>query len=228
MKDFLKTVAGIVLFFAVAIGVLTFMRNIIRQPSVVLTETECDPPCWYKIKPGRTNPAQVYATLGRLEIVNQETIMGDYAKYDILKNIFWYFQYPAVDSAGSIYFDDDRVTAISFLTIDSLKLADLFEKFGQPEKYWAEIGYGENREYLDVTLFFPTQWLVANVLIDIAYGANQVEIKSTTPVFRVTYIDPEMLPELLETRLLVDTPFNARTGSFQTWSGFGTILFERK
>ena len=228
MKDLLKTAAGIVLVIAIIVGFLTYVRNFDRRPSVVLTNTECNPPCWYGIRPGKTNFSQAFAILDGLEIVNKDTIAGEDDKDGRPTEIFWAFQWPAEDSAGSVFFEDDRATAISILTVNSLKLADLFEEVGQPETYWAEIGYGENREYLDVVLFYPAKGLLADVVIDIPYGADQVEIKPTTPVFRVTYFVPEMFPELLQTRILIDKPLNARTGAFQTWSGFGIIPFERK
>ncbi len=44
MKIYLKTVAGILLFFVIALAALTLLRNLNRQPSVILTNTECEPP----------------------------------------------------------------------------------------------------------------------------------------------------------------------------------------
>jgi hypothetical protein len=227
MKDFLKVVAGIVFFIATVVGALTFVRNFNRQPSVILSSTECDPPCWYGIQPGQTNSSQVYATLAHVDGVNKDSVMGYYDRYDKLIYIYWYFQRPTEDNGGYIYFDQNRVTAIRILTVNSLKLADLFEKLGQPEKYWTEVGYGEDREYLEVVLLYPTKGYLADVVIDIEDGANQVEIQDTTPVFQVTYFAPEMFQELLGTRVLIDKP-STRIATFQTWSGFGTIAFERK
>ena len=228
MKDFLKTVVGIVLFFIVAVGVLTFLRNYNRKPSVILTSTECSPPCWYGIKPSQTNSSQVYGILDQLDFVNKDSIMGDYDRNDKLIRIYWYFQRPIEDGMGSVYLDNDQVTAISILTQNSLTLNDLFEKMGEPEKYWAEIGHGENREYLEVLLFNSTKGYLADVVIDIQNNGSQVEIQGTNPILRVTYFAPEMFQNLLQTRILIDTPVNARTGTLQTWSGFGTIEFERK
>jgi hypothetical protein len=229
MKDFLKVVAGLVVFFAVAVGALTLMRNITRQPSVILTDIECTPPCWSGIKPGETTSRQVYEILNQLESVDKNSIMGDYGRNgDKLSEIYWFFRRPVEDSGGSIYFDNDRVTAIKILAINSLRLSDLFEKFGQPESYWVEIGRGENREFLKVYLLYPQIGCVATVIIDTEGSTNQVDIQATTPVYRVTYFAPEKYQELLKTRTLIDKPVNARSGSFQTWSDFGTIEFERK
>jgi hypothetical protein len=228
MKNFLKTVAGIVIFFAIAVGALTFMRHFNRQPSVILTSTECNPPCWYGIIPGQSTSSEVYATLDQLDSVDKNSIRDAYDPRGKHTEIFWFFQRPIEDNAGSIYLDNDQAIATNILTINSLKLADLFEKIGQPETYWAEIRQGENREFLEVYLLYPTKGCVATVIVDIEGSANQVEIHETAPVFRVTYFAPEMYQELLETQILIDKPVNARTGSLQAWSGFGTIVFERK
>ena len=229
MKNFLKIVAGIVLFIAIAIGGLTLIRNFNRQPSGILSSDECSPPCWNGIEPGKTKSWEVYGILEQLSGVNKDSIMADYGRNnEELTEIYWFFQRPIEDSAGSIYFENDIVIAINILTVNSLNLSALFEKLGQPEKYWTEIGHGENREFLEVTLFYPTKGYLANVIIDTKIDVDQVEIQGATPVFRVTYFAPEMFQELLETRILIDKPLTARTGSFQTWSGFGSIQFQRK
>ena len=54
MKEFLKVAVLMALFFAALIAVLTWARNSNRQPSVILTSTECEPPCWYGIRPGES------------------------------------------------------------------------------------------------------------------------------------------------------------------------------
>lgn len=229
MKGFFKVIAGIVLFFALAVGGLTFIRNFNRQPSVILTSEECSPPCWNGIEPGTTKSWEVYAILEQPRSVNKDSIMADYGRNnEELTEIYWFFQRPVEDSAGSIYFEDDRVIAINILTVNSLNLDDLFEKLGQPEKYWTEIGHGENREFVEVTLLYPTNGYLASVIIDIESDVNHVEIQGTTPVFRVTYFAPEMYQELLGTQILIDKPASTRTDAFQPWAGFGTFVFQRK
>jgi hypothetical protein len=224
MKEFLKTAAAMALFFAIALGALTFTRNYNREPSVILTSTEfagksCDPPCWYGIQPGKSNTTEVYQTLMQLKTVQANTFREHTNQFDKLLYIDWYFQRPAEDGAGYIYFDGNRAIALRILTVNSLKLSDLFEKLGPPEKYWTEVGYGEDREYLDAHLLYPAQGYLAEVVIDIPHGADQVDIQATTPVFSVTYFAPGTFEELPGTVVLVSQPVD----SFQTWSGFGAF-----
>jgi hypothetical protein len=229
MKDFLKTVAGIVLFIATVIGISTLVGIINHKPSVILTNTACNPPCWAGIQPNRTNSSQVYEILDQLDGVNKDSITADTAENnDKITEIYWDFQRPVQDSAGHVYFENDQVTAISILTLNSLKLEDLFKKLGQPEQYWTRVGYGEGLEYLEVFLLYPTKGYLADAVIDIENNVNQAEIQGSVQVFRVAYFAPEMLQELLKTQILIDRPVNAPAPAFHAWPGLGTIAFERK
>ncbi len=228
MKNFLKTVVGIALFIAIAIGILTVLRNFNRQPSAILTSTECDPPCWYAIQPGKTNSSELPTLLEQIGLRGEE-IIWDFDKNDKLISINWFFHRPVEDSAGFVYFDEDKqVTATTILTINSLSIADIFGKLGEPDEYWTEIGKRENQEYLEVFLLYPTKGYLVDCVINIENGSDQVEIKPVSPVFRVTYFDPKAYQDLLETRILIDKSVHARTGSPQPWQGLGIIPIERK
>jgi hypothetical protein len=189
MKNFLKIVAGIVLFIAIAVGGLTLIQNFNRQPSVILSSDECSPPCWNGIEPGKTKSGEVYAILEQLSGVNKDSIMADYGRNnEELTEIYWFFQRPIEDSAGSIYFENDRVIAINILTVNSLKLEDFFEKLGQPEKYWTEIGHGENREFVEVGLFYPTKALQRRFIllrhVEYYYDVSESKNRGKTGLFR--------------------------------------------
>jgi hypothetical protein len=57
-------------------------------------------------------------------------------------------------------------------------------------------------------------------------GSDQLEIKGSAPVFRVTYFSPDMYKELLETRILIDKPARGRA-PLQIWEGYGRIPVRR-
>jgi hypothetical protein len=223
MKNLLKTLAALGVFFAVAVIGLTVMRNMSRKPSIILSNTECAPPCWAGIQPGQMNSAEVLGILNNLNGVNQESIIPQYDKDDNLIRIFWYFQRPVEDGTGTVFFDDDQVTAISILTQNSLNLVELFGKLGEPEQYWKEVSLGQDRKYLDVVLLYPANGYAANVVLDIDQGARQVEITDTTPVLRVTFFAPDKFQDLMQTRTIIDKAAIARKGSLAPWAGFGMI-----
>ncbi len=226
MKIFWQTVLGVAIFIILAVGILIGIRNINRRPSVILTSTECMPPCWHGIRPGETSSWGTYEILNKFEGINEDTLMWQADQNGVLTSIEWFFQRPVEDQGGYIYFKDNKVTAIEIMAVNSLKLSDLFDKLGPPEEYWTTIGKGENRQYLEVALIHRTKGYVADVLIDFEGNVNQVEIRKNTPVFTVVYFAPEIFDELLKTRILINHPVDPKT--FRRWIGFGAISFERK
>jgi hypothetical protein len=223
MKSFLKSVGWIVLFFVVATGILYGLRNINRKPSVLLTDTVCQAPCWAGIRPGKTTYQQVNGYLSKVETIDQTTINENFNKDGSIKSVFWYFARPGEDSAGSVYFTKDQVTTISILTIGSLNLVDIIEKLGPPVEYWSEIGTGEDREYADVFLLYPEKGVCLNLVIDVSGSSKTVTIKEKTPIYRVTYFDPKQYQDLIKTELIITVPYSIHNGMFQTWPGYGPI-----
>ena len=228
MKEYFKVTASLIVFILGALGFLTFARNFNKQPSVILTSTKCTPPCWYGITPGQSTSLQVYSALYNIEGVDKDLILETNNKEGKPTTIAWYFQRPMEDGMGSVHIKNDLVTALSITTVNSLKLADLFDKLGEPEEYWTGIGQREGGEqFLDLLLLAPTKGYVAEVLIDMRAGSDRVEIKASTRVFRITYFSPDMYKELLETRILIDKPSSKRT-PFQNWSSYGSIPVNRE
>jgi hypothetical protein len=228
MKEYFKVTAALVVFIIGALGFLTFARNFNKRPSVILTSNQCNPPCWYGITPGHSTTAHVYAVLDNFRDVDKNSILGEYNRSEKLIKVFWYFQRPAEDQMGSVNIENDRVTAINISTVNSLTLGELFSKVGEPEEYWTGVGQRDGGErFLDIVLLAPTRGYAAELVRDIGDGSNQVEIKASTPVFRVTYFSLDMYEELLETRILIDKPASSRT-PLQEWAGYGSLPVKRE
>jgi hypothetical protein len=228
MKEYFKVTAALMLFTLGAIGFLTFVRNFDKQPSLILTSPECAAPCWYGITPGQSTTLQVYSALDRIEGVDKDRIFESYTAAGKPFRITWYFKKLVEDGMGSVRIQNDRVTALSIMTVNSLKTADLFDKLGEPEEYWTEIGQRDNGEqFLDIMLLAPSKGYVAELVVDIKPGSDQVEIKAGTPVFRVTYFSPGMYQDIPETSILIDKQSSGRA-TLQEWTGYGLILVHRE
>jgi hypothetical protein len=227
MKSFLKAVAGLVLFIAAAVGIITLVNNLTRHPSSILT-SDCTPPCWYGIQPGETTMGEALEILDGFEEVNQNSIMLETGRNSSeIEKVSWRFQRPGRDSGGSVQLEDERVVAIRILTIGSLTLADALNQFGQPDQIWTQIGTGQAREFLEITLLYPTQGYVVAAIIDLEGKNDHVDLQESTPIYRITYFDPSQFEELLETRALIDQPMVSRKGSLKPWPGLGPLNFER-
>lgn len=224
-KTFFITLAALIAFVVLAVLALQGFTDLLENPSTVISGAKCEPPCWRGITPGQEDPYHIFEMLSGMNDVNMNSIAFQSDKDDQIESIYWAFQRPAPDGTGTVYFAEERVTAISILTINALNLGELFERLGEPDHYWAEVGQREYNEYLRVYLFFP-QGCVADVLIDFESGDEQVTLKQSTPVFRVTYYDPARYDSLLETRILIEKVPNARTGRLTPWPGYGAIPIE--
>lgn len=223
MKEFFKVTTALMLFILVSLVFLTFARNVNKQPSVLLTSTDCKPPCWRGIYPGRSTTAQVYKVLDNSNDVNKDTILGEYNRNEELIRIFWFFQWPAEDQMGSVNIESGQATAINISTVNSLKLGELIQRNGEPEMYWTGMGQRDDKgRFLDIVLLAPSRGYAAEMVRDIEVDSDHVEVKDGTPVFRVTYFSPDMYEELLEGRILIDKPLNGRS-PLQKWTGYGPI-----
>lgn len=227
-RNFFITLAALLAFIVIAVFAIQGIMDLVREPSVILSGAKCQPPCWRGISPGQDDPYQIAQMLGAMQDINSESINFESDDKDQVSAIYWHFQIPSPDSTGTIYFEDKRVTAISILTVSSLKLGELFERLGEPESYWAEIGHREYNDYLRVYLLYPRQGFVADVIVDFETGDDHVTVKASTPVFQVTYFDAAKFETLLSTRILIDKVPNARTGRMVPWAGYGAIQINQE
>ena len=228
MKRFLLVYGGGLLFLAAAVGIAIAWRHLNRGPSTVLTSA-CDPPCWHGIQPGDTDSVGVLNILMELPWVIQGIREGTKGYSDELMQLEWRFKQPAPDTVGYAYFDTDICTAVSLLTHGSLTIADAFGRFGEPELMWMHREEVETREWIEVTLLYPSIGIVVEVDVDLpAEGAiNQVEVAGKNPVSRVTYFDPSRLQDLLHTEILINEAPQARPAELMPWPGLGLIRYER-
>lgn len=222
-RNFLITLLALLAFIVLAVFAIQGIMGVLRTPSAVIYGAKCEPPCWRGISPGEGDPYRISELLAAMQDVDSGSVNFESDAQDQINKIYWNFQLPSPDSTGAIYFEDKKVSALSFLTVGSLKLGDLFKRLGEPQSYWTEIGHREYNDYLRVYLLYPEQGCVADVLIDFAGGDKQVAVKESTPVFQVTFFDPAKFEELLQSRILIDKPPNARTGRAVPWAGYGAI-----
>jgi len=225
MKDLLKSILGIGIFILVLVAGLGLLRKVSSQPSVILSDTSCQPPCWNNIQPGVSSSDQVYFILSQMESIGstmENTTMGG-----DLRSISWLFTRPIPDIEGTIYFQDEQVSLISILTINSLNLGDILARFEPPTQYWTAIGSGENRAYLTVGLLNPSQGYQVELLIDLEGKTNRVEIKDSSPVYKVKYFDPADLTVLLTKNTLIPSSAAQDAPQLPLWAGPGTLEFPR-
>ena len=227
MRYFLKSILGIGLFVLLLLGGLYLVRNLNRQPSVVLSDDTCQPPCWNTIQPGVTTSDQAFTILSETDGVELATLQENLTLGGAVRSISWLFSRPVEDTAGEIYFQDDRTALISILTVNTLKLGDITARLGSPEQYWTAIGRGENREYVTVGLLAPTRGYQVELVINLQDQASSVQIKDSTRVFKVKYFAPAMLNELLARNDLIPNTAIQEANNLPAFPGPGWLEFPR-
>jgi hypothetical protein len=234
MKRFISVATGVLLFIGIIVGIIIVLSNIRRwPPSTVITSTECDPPCWYGIRPGETTPQEAIGILVNLELVSSMNGWPHEPKFKRetpeLSRITWTFSRTGTvgDIEGCAYLQDDRILAISLSTLGSLNISDAFERLGEPELMLARVHKLDTRKWVRVILIYPTDGYQVEVDINLSVAAqdNQVEITTDTPVYRVIYFDPSQYEYLIGMKILIDGLGKTALDKTRHWQGFGKITF---
>lgn len=228
LKTFLLTIAGILLFLAALMGLLKLLNSLSGVRSTILTSTQCAPPCWYGIRPNQTSLDGVRSVIYDQNWVDSSSI-DEITRKDQVVRMQWLFQRPAGDFSGTIHFEDERVKAVTIVTTGALTLEQAFDLLGEPELMWTHVGTGENREYLEIVLLYPSAGDVVEVDLDLSDRDDraQVDLKRSAPVFRITYFDPADYPALLDTQILIRSITPVSPTDLRPWTGLGSIEFER-
>jgi hypothetical protein len=235
MRRFVSVAVGVLLFIVIMVGIITVLAKLRSwPPSTVITSTECDPPCWYGIRPGETTPQEAIGILVNLELVFS---INGWPREPMFKRetpelsrITWTFSRTEAvgDIEGYAYLHDDRVIAISLITLGSLTISDAFERLREPELVLTRAHKSDTREWVRVILIYPTDGyqVEADINLSVAAQDNQVEIAADTPVYRVIYFDPSHYEYLIHMKILIDGLGKTALDHARPWEGFGRITYE--
>jgi hypothetical protein len=212
----------LIIFIIGAVLTLYWQHN---SFSTVITDISCKPPCWQKIQPGETTTWQAVSILEKTR--NVATITQGDERYG--SKISWDFQYPVRESSGFIYFSDDTVMAISFLTYGSLSVGEALDYFGDPDYFWMRYKQTFERHWLEVILAYPTQGIFVRFDIGLSEETDQnfsVSMKVKDPVGRVIYFDPTQYEYLLGSRILFIEDEQTILKRQQPWHGLEVITYD--
>lgn len=224
IKRFLLGLILVIFFIFAAVGALTLIRQN-KTISTITTDTLCNPPCWQNIQPGQTTAWEAVSILEKLQYV--EGIMQWDERYG--DKIAWAFRYPVRESSGYIYCAEDRVMAISFLTYESITVAEAFEYIGEPDYSWMRYKETFGRQWLEVVLAYPTQGIFTRVDLELSDAADRnftVRIDENSPIGRVVYFDPIQYEYLLNSHILFREDEQMIMERHQPWQGLGVIDYE--
>lgn len=222
-SNYFKVLVGLTAFFILTGVGLLYASSQTRLPSSLSSSQECTPPCWHGIIPGETNPDEAYASLEKMSGVNKDTITTVQSGYGV-SEIYWKFQRPVGDAAGYIYFLNGRVSAMTFLTANSMTISQAFKLMGQPEVMSTQVNQG----FLDLLLISPQKGFLLDINKEIPFGATEqvVDIQQNTIIMHVSYFDPKVFEKVFTPSVLLDGLRNVKIEDLQPWTGLGKIQYK--
>lgn len=225
------------LLWAVLVSVLTACagladnENRLSSDVSLRTLQPCAPPCWHNIVPGHSHAADVRQILPTLPFVNAQsieehpdnTVEGGYS--------FRWLYIGSPGPFGSIQLRNDVVTRIAARPGFELRLREVVDSFGPPDRVLPNNLVMPDGGYYTVSLYYPDKGLVFDTprLPHLGYDAKEYHIQPDLPVGFVYYSAPATLEQLIiyvhEIRPEQVASVLERT---YPWQGFGTFLFSAK
>jgi hypothetical protein len=153
---------------------------------------------------------------------NPYSILADETEYGY--DVNWEFYYPIRETGGNIYCIENTVMAISIMTGDTIKVADAFEKYGEPDFSWAHFRKPYDRSLLNVFLVYPTKGVI--VQVDLVFNDAEsvsAEMDKDSLVGKVIYFDPDQYMQLLDSQILFRETREQIQEGIQLWQGLGVI-----
>ena len=202
-----------------------------RNPSILLDDISCMPPCWENIVPGVTNLEETLTNLEKIQGISK----GPFLKDDIefvrdKQHIGLYFPKDVDESFVSINFHDDVVTKIRF-SPESITLGELVDLIGTPE----EIFIVKNRHesfWIWVDLLYPSKGIIIEY-INFRYSGDDTgffDLKNNIKPTDVYYFDPMLYDEMIDDVVLASDfiryPDEELQKGFKDWNGFGLIEYK--
>jgi hypothetical protein len=206
------------------VGVLGIVLEIDRasrySDSVILVDTTCLPPCWGGITPGESTADDVYEILADARGVSFGSIVERQGGGDRIIRTQWFFNAPAPDTSGVVFFRENVAVALRIHTSRSLRLGDVLEKLGEPDSIWQHCAHSSWLSFQQMVLV----WREAGhmVQVDFDEACDPLPIDRLSPRSRVSsvvYFDPDEFDSLLERRTLFLEQRESIVDEIRPWPG---------
>ena len=195
----------------------------------LLTGEPCEPPCWQGLTPGESTLEEVNEWMRTSGFVNTQSVSrsthtrltrgGD----EVAGVSIWWCSRAGLCRGRSNRFSTEGgvLDDITIRPDYPLTLERLFERYGPPEKYVANVPIG-GPLYYDVTLYYPTHGFTAHLVVSYRDGTLQPEFQ----VGEVWYFQAAPLERFLELRCEAGYGGCSLERSLEflrDWPGYGPI-----
>ena len=192
-----------------------------------LTGEPCEPPCWQGLTPGESTEEDVGEFIRATRFVDTRTIYrGRITRGGEVVGVSIQWRSTAARSrnveSNSFDIDTGVLEHITIYPDYELTLERLMERYGPPEKYVANLS-GYERQWVDVTLFYPTHGFT----VYLALRPDDPTLRPESRVARVWYFRAASMERFIELQCeagyLGGSPEKSLE-SLRDWPGFGPIV----
>ncbi len=219
-----KTVIHYV-FFILSIFVITNCGT--NSPGLVLS-SDCKPPCWFGIEPGKTTENEAISKLKGTSIVEDNSILTHGNKWLIFDDIV-YFNLKNKTVTGEVFIINDKTVMIQFSGDLSITFSKAIEEFGEPTYILNIPTYSGPPGGISSNAVIIA--LIPKIGIEVAYNTKDIstsdrsKLKPENNISLLTYFDSTVYNQLLDAGLFSLGFLNGtETQKYMIpWSGYGDI-----
>jgi hypothetical protein len=211
----------------VAFVVMLFLSSCLsNKVPELLTDAQCEPPCWFNIRPSLTTVDDVLMLLENLPFAGDiDTFEGFQTRTSSRYNISWIPDGRLGVSGVRILFLNEMVLAIGLgVQPRQLSLENAINLFGEPEYYKAidtQTGYNNLR----VNLYFPSKGIWMELYPYHLDKGEPAYIRPKNTVWNLYYYDPHEA-EAFFSAWFMGSDIVQIQREWVPWTGFGEIIYE--
>lgn len=217
MKRYAITALALLAFVTFAGALIGALLLLTREPSVVLSDTTCAPPCWNTIRPGVTTSDEVFRVLNGAEGVDPQSLSETVRGAEVVRT-FWIFTRPAPDGTGFAHYRDGVVSAIVIGTYGSVRLDEMLAKLGSPSFLWNHCAVGSGSRRPESVLFWPQGgYAIALEFPSACSDGGPGRLSPADGVTRVIYFEPSSLEQVLRGRAVFGVGSERAASEWEPW-----------
>jgi hypothetical protein len=213
-------------------GVVAFMMMLFLSSCLsnkapeLLTDAQCEPPCWFNIRPSLTTVDDVLMLLENLPFAGDiDTYEGFQTRTSPRYNISWIPDERLVVSGVRILFLNEMVLAIGLgVQPRQFSIENAIKLFGEPEYYKAidtQTGYNNLR----VKLYFPSEGIWMELYPYHLDKGKPAYVGPKNTVWNLYYYDPDEA-EAFFSAWFMGSDIDQIQREWVPWTGFGEIIYE--
>lgn len=197
------------------------------QPSsaIILLSSECEPPCWKGIYPGRTTKDEAAYLLNTLPEVDQSSITFNGRPRDIFEDVI-YFDFKKRGLGGWIHISNGKVSFIQFFSeggngVLGISFSNALKQLGEPQ-YILNIPTtggipGAPTTSYRIFAFHPERGISFNFDTRQQPAYRRSELRPENKLGGIAFFDPEFFEQLL------DAGYFSPREYWTPWDGYGKI-----